>query len=76
MFTEVLEVYLLGYVNITPLDLILYLWLTYDRISPTQLADCYNIMTTLYDMQDPIETLFSQIDASVRYAIAGGHPYG
>jgi hypothetical protein len=33
-------------------------------------------MTRPYDLQDPIETLFTQIDDGVRYALAGGQPYG
>jgi hypothetical protein len=35
-------------------------------------ADCYKKMTTPYEMQDPIETMFSKIDDGVRYAIAEG----
>jgi hypothetical protein len=33
-------------------------------------------MTCSYDLQDPIETLFKQIDDGVRYALVGGQPYG
>jgi hypothetical protein len=33
-------------------------------------------MTRPYDLQYPIETLFTQIDDVVRYAFAGGHPHG
>jgi hypothetical protein len=33
-------------------------------------------MTRPYDLQDPIETLFTQIDDGVRYALVGGKPYG
>jgi hypothetical protein len=40
-----------------------------------QLADCCNKMITRYDMQDPIESLFSQIDANVRFTNVGGKPY-
>jgi hypothetical protein len=58
------------------MDLLVYVRLTYVSIAPTQLADCYNKMTTPYDMQDPIEKLFSQIDVGVRYANAGGQSYG
>jgi hypothetical protein len=75
MYTEALEDTFLGYANVTPLDLIVYLRLTYYRIAPMQLADCYNRTTNPYDMQDPLESLFSQIDAGVRYANAGGQPY-
>jgi hypothetical protein len=56
--------------------LLVYLRITYGRIAPTQLAECYNKMRTQYDMQDPIETLFSQIDDVIRYATDGVQPYG
>jgi hypothetical protein len=49
---------------------------TYSHIDPTQLADCYTKIAHLYDLQDPIETLFTQIDDGVRYALAGGQPFG
>jgi hypothetical protein len=41
-------------------------------MDPTQLADCYTKMMRPYDLQDPIKTLFTQIDDGVRYALAGG----
>jgi hypothetical protein len=67
----------LGYAGVTVRELVQYIIRTYSRIDPTQLADCYTKMTRPYDLQDPIETLFTQIDDGVRYALArGGHPYG
>jgi hypothetical protein len=32
-------------------------------------------MTTIYDMQDPIETLLTHIDNGVKYGEAGQQPY-
>jgi hypothetical protein len=76
MYTSALEDYLLGYAGVTVRELVQYIIHTYSRIDPTQLADCYTEMTGHYDLQDPIETLFTQIDDGVRYALAGGQPYG
>jgi hypothetical protein len=48
---------------------------TYGFINPTQLAENYNKMTAHFNFQDPIETLFKQIEDGVRYANAGVQPY-
>jgi hypothetical protein len=48
---------------------------TYGFINPTQLAENYNKMTAPINFQDPIETLFKQIEDGARYAIAGAQPY-
>jgi hypothetical protein len=76
MYTSALEDYLLGYAGVTVRELVQYIIHTHSRIDPTQLADCYTKMTHPYDLQKPIETLFTQIDDGVRYALAGGQPYG
>jgi hypothetical protein len=52
-----------------------HLRITYSLINPTQLADNYNKMTASTSFQDPIETLFKQIEDGVRYANAGMQPY-
>jgi hypothetical protein len=44
-------------------------------INPTQLAENYNKMTVSINFQDPIETLFKQIEDGVRYDNAGSQPY-
>jgi hypothetical protein len=76
MYTSALDYYLLCYAGVTVRELVQYIIHTYSRIDPTQLADCYTKMARSYDLQDPIETLFTQIDDGVRYALAGGQPYG
>jgi hypothetical protein len=48
---------------------------TYGFINPTQLAENYNKMTAPINFEDPIETLFKQIEDGVRYANAGAQPY-
>jgi hypothetical protein len=76
MYTSALEEYLLGYAGLTVRELVQYIIHTYSRIDPTQLEDWYTKMTRPYDLQYPIETLFTQIDDGVRYALADGQPYG
>jgi hypothetical protein len=76
MYISALEDYLLGYSGVTVRELVQCIIHTYSRIDPTQLADCYAKMTRPYDLQDPIETLFTQIDDGVRYAMVGAQPYG
>jgi hypothetical protein len=76
MYTSALEDYLLGYAGVTVRELVQFIIHTYSRIDPTQLADCYTKMTRPYDLQDPIKTLFTKIHDCVRYALAGGQPYG
>jgi hypothetical protein len=75
-YTSALEDYLLGYAGVTVRELVKYIIHTYTRIDPTQLADCYTKMTRPYNLQYPIETLLTQIDDGVRYALAGRQPYG
>jgi hypothetical protein len=72
MYASALEYYLLGYAGVTVRELVQYIIHTYSRIDPTQLADCYTTMTRPYDLQDPIETLVTQIDDGVHYTLAGG----
>jgi hypothetical protein len=45
-------------------------------IAPTELTQNYERLNTLYDPNQPIETLFQQIRDARAFAVAGGHPYG
>jgi hypothetical protein len=76
MYTSAPEDCLLGYAGVTVRELVQYIIHTYSRIDPTHLADCYTKMMRPYDLQDPIDTLFTQIDDGVRYVWWGGEPYG
>jgi hypothetical protein len=75
MYTSQLEDYLLQYANRSALEILMHLKQTYGFINPTQLAENYNKMTAPINFQDPIETLFKQIEDGVRYANAGAQPY-
>jgi hypothetical protein len=45
-------------------------------IAPTELTQNYERLNTPYDPNQPIETLFQQIQDARAFAIAGGQPYG
>jgi hypothetical protein len=65
-----------GYANSTSLDLLTHLLTSYAMIAPTELTQNYERLNTLYDPNQPIETLFQQIPDAGALAIAGGQPYG
>jgi hypothetical protein len=45
-------------------------------IAPTELTQNYECLNTPYDPNQPIETLFQQIQDARAFAVAGGQPYG
>jgi phosphoribosylformylglycinamidine (FGAM) synthase-like amidotransferase family enzyme len=45
-------------------------------IAPTELIHNYKQLDTLYDPNQPIDTLFQQIQDAQAFVVAGGHPYG
>jgi hypothetical protein len=71
MYTSQLEDYLLQYANRSALEILMHLKHTYGFVNPTQLAKNYKKMTAPINWQDPIETLFKQIEDGVRYSNAG-----
>jgi hypothetical protein len=71
MYTSQLEDYLLQYASHSALEILMHLKQTYGFINPTQLDDNYNKMTAPINFQDPIESLFKQIEDHIRYANAG-----
>jgi hypothetical protein len=75
MFTSQLEEYLLQYANPSALEILMHLKQSYGFINPTQLAEDYNKMTAPINFQDPIETIFKQVEDGVRYANVGAQPY-
>jgi hypothetical protein len=75
MYTSQLEDYLLQYANRSVLEILVHLKQTYGFINPTQMDENYNKMMAPVNFQDPIETLFKQIEDGVRYTNAGMQPY-
>jgi hypothetical protein len=45
-------------------------------IAPTELTKNYERLNAPYDPNQPIETLFQQIQDARAFAVAGGQPYG
>jgi hypothetical protein len=66
---------IVGYANCTSLQLLTHLLTYYTMIAPTELTQNYERLNTPYPNQ-PIETLFQQIQDARAFAVAGGQPYG
>jgi hypothetical protein len=67
---------IVGYTNCTSLQLLTHLLTYYAMISPTELTQNYERLNTPYDPNQPIETLFQQIQDARAFVVAGGQPYG
>jgi hypothetical protein len=65
-----------GYANCTSLDLLTHHLTFYALIVPTELTQNYERLKTPYNPNQPMETLFQQIQDTRAFAIAGGQPYG
>jgi hypothetical protein len=65
-----------GYANCTSLDLLTHLLTFYAMIAPPELTQNYERLNTPYDPNQPIETLFQQIQDARAFAVAGGQHYG
>jgi hypothetical protein len=65
-----------GYANCRSLDLLTHLLTFYAMIAPTELTQNCERLNTPYDPNQPIKTLFQQIQDARAFAVAGGHPYG
>jgi hypothetical protein len=67
---------IVGYANCTSLDLLTHLLTYYAMIAPTELTQNYDRLNTRYDPNQPIETLFQQIQDARAFAVAGDQPHG
>jgi hypothetical protein len=67
---------IVGYKNCTSLQLLTRLLTYYAMIAPTELTQNYERLNAPYDPNQPIETLFQQIQDDRAFAVAGGQPYG
>jgi hypothetical protein len=65
-----------GYANCTSLDILTHLLTFYAMIAPTELTQNYERLNTPYDPNQPIETLFQQIQDARAFAVVCGQPYG
>jgi hypothetical protein len=67
---------IVGYANCTSLQLLTHILTYYAMIAPTELTQNYERLDTPYDPNQPIKTLFQQIQDAQAFAVAGGQPYG
>jgi hypothetical protein len=67
---------IVGYATCTSLQLLTHLSTYYAMIAPTEITQNYERLNTPYDPNQPIETLFQQIQDARAFAVAGGQPYG
>jgi uncharacterized protein YukE len=67
---------IVGYANCTSLQLLTHLLTYYAMIAPAELTQNYERLNAPYDHNQPIETLFQQIQDARAFAVAGGQPYG
>jgi hypothetical protein len=67
---------IVGYANCTSLQLLTHLLTYYAMIDPTELTQNYKRLNAPCNTNQPIETLFQQIQDARAFAVAGGKPYG
>jgi hypothetical protein len=67
---------IVGYANCTSLQLLTHLLTYYAMFAPTELTHNYERLNAPYDPNQPVETLFQQVQDDRAFAVAGGHPYG
>jgi hypothetical protein len=75
-YLNVLSDEIVYYANCTSLQLLTHLLTYYAMITPTELTQNYERLNAPYDPNQPIETLFQQIQDARAFAVAGGQPYG
>jgi hypothetical protein len=75
-YLNVLSDEIMGYANCTSLQLLTHILTYYAMIAPTELTQNYQRLNAPYDPNQPIETLFQQVQDSRAFAVAGGQPYG
>jgi uncharacterized protein YukE len=75
-YLNVLSDNIVGYANCTSLQLLTHLLTYYNMIAPTELTQNYERLNAPHDPNQPIETLFQQVQDARAFAVAGGQPYG
>jgi hypothetical protein len=75
-YLNALSAEIVGYANCTSLQLLTHPLTYYAMIAPTELTHNYERLNAPYDPNQPIETLFQQIQDARAFAVAGGQPYG
>jgi hypothetical protein len=76
MYLEILNDNMVGYANISARDMLDHLIETYGNITSIDLEINFEHMRRSWDPQQPVETLFKQIQDCADYSEAGGLPIG
>jgi hypothetical protein len=76
IYLEILNGNMVGYVNISAIDMLDHLFETYGNITAVDLEINFEHMRRAWDPQQPMETLFKQIQDCADYSEAGGLPIG
>jgi hypothetical protein len=76
MYIEILNGDLIGFANTMSRDIIDHLFLFYGRITAVDIEQNFENMRKAWDPQQPVETLFKQIQDCVDLAESGGVTIG
>jgi hypothetical protein len=76
MYLEILNDNMVGYANISAIDMLDHLFETYGNITAVDLEINSEHMRRAWDPQQPVETLFKQVQDCADYSEAGGVPIG
>jgi hypothetical protein len=72
IYLDILNENMVGYVNISPRDMLDHLFETYMNITAVDLEINFEHMRRAWDPQQPVESLFKQIQDCADYSEAGG----
>jgi hypothetical protein len=76
MYLEILNDNMMGYANISAIDMLDHLFETYGNITSVDLEINFEHMCRAWDPQQPVETLFKQFQDCADYSDAYGVPIG
>jgi hypothetical protein len=72
MYLDILNAKIVGYANISARDMLDHLFETYGNITAVDLEINFEHMRRAWDPQQPVETLFKQIQDCTDYSESGG----
>ena len=76
MYLKAMEDNTFGFARVTTLELLTHLWANYGRIRPSDLDENIQKLHTPWFPPTPIEDLFAQMDASIKFADDNNDPIG
>jgi hypothetical protein len=75
MYLDILNDNMVGYANVSAREMLDHLFDTYGNITAVDLEINFEHMRRAWDPQQPVETLFKQIQDCADYSEAGGRPH-